>query len=148
MKTKTPSTWTRNSLARKAGVGAETLRFYEQKGLLPAPTRNGSGYRIYNEDDLARLDFIRRSQELGFSLQDIKQLLQLTGSIRTSRQKVKSFAAARLDQIRGKIRDLQAMERALGSLVHRCDGKGALQGCPIVEFLGSNPQPTGDHCHE
>lgn len=148
MKTETPSKWTRSNLARKAGVGAETLRFYEQKGLLPAPTRNGSGYRIYDDEDLARLDFIRRSQELGFGLQDIKQLLQLTGSIRTPRQKVKSFAEARLDQIRGKIRDLQAMEQALGALVHRCDGKGALQGCPIVEFLGSKNHTEGGHCHE
>jgi Hg(II)-responsive transcriptional regulator len=148
MKTQTPTKWTRSRLAKKAGVGAETLRFYEQKGLLPAPSRNGSGYRIYQEDDLARLEFIRRSQELGFSLHDIKQLLQLTGSIRTPRQKVRSFAEARLDQIRCKIRDLQAMERALGSLVHRCDGKGALKGCPIVEFLDSNHHPIGDQCHE
>src|SRR5690606_40978901 len=67
------------------------FRSYEQKGLLPPPERNGSGYRIYDEKDLARLHFIRRSQELGFSLQDIKQLLQLTGSILTPRREVKSF---------------------------------------------------------
>ncbi len=148
MKEQAPSTWTRSRLARRAGVGAETLRFYEQKGLLPPPERNGSGYRIYDEKDLARLHFIRRSQELGFSLQDIKQLLQLTGSILTPRREVKSFAQARLDHIRGKIQALQAMEQALGALVDRCNGKGALHGCPIAEFLGSKNHPTGDPCHE
>jgi DNA-binding transcriptional MerR regulator len=97
-----PSTWTRAALAKKAGVGAETLRFYEQKGLLPTPGRNASGYRVYGDDDLVRLLFIRRAQELGFTLEDIKQLLQLTGSIRTPRQKVRAFAETRLALIRGK----------------------------------------------
>jgi Hg(II)-responsive transcriptional regulator len=148
MKREIPSDWTRSALAKKAGVGSETLRFYEQKGLLPTPRRNGSGYRVYGNEDLLRLLFIRRSQELGFSLSDINQLLKLTGSIRTSRQKVRTFARTRLDLIREKIRDLRAMERALGSLVTQCDGKGALQGCPIVEFLGGETVEIKEHCHE
>ena len=150
MKREVTPTWTRAALAKKAGVGPETLRFYEQKGLLQTPRRNDSGYRIYKDEDLTRLQFIRRSQELGFSLSDIKQLLQLTGNIRTSRQKVRTFAEARLALIRQKIRDLRAMERALGSLVTQCDGKGALQGCPIVEFLGGETLETKEntHCHE
>lgn len=143
-----PPTWTRARLAKQAGVGAETLRFYEQKGLLPEPRRSGAGYRLYGQDDLARLQFIRRAQELGFSLQDIQQLLELTGSIRTPRREVRKFAGERLASIRRKIRDLQAMERALGSLVTRCDGKGALQGCPIVEFLGGENTERQEHCHE
>lgn len=143
-----PSTCTRATLAKKAGVGSETLRFYEQKGLLPTPSRNGSGYRVYGDDDLVRLLFIRRAQELGFSLEDIKQLLQLTGSIRTPRQKVRAFAETRLALIRQKIRDLRAMERALGGLVTQCDGKGALRGCPIVEFLGGETIEIKEHCHE
>ncbi|MES2476896.1 MAG: MerR family transcriptional regulator [Verrucomicrobiota bacterium] len=150
MKREVTPTWTRAALAKKAGVGPETLRFYEQKGLLQTPRRNDSGYRIYKDEDLTRLRFIRRSQELGFSLNDIKQLLQLTGNIRTSRQKVRTFAEARLALIRQKIRDLRAMERALGSLVTQCDGKGALQGCPIVEFLDGETVETKEniHCHE
>jgi MerR family copper efflux transcriptional regulator len=148
MKEKTTPKWTRTALAREAGVGAETLRFYEQKGLLTEPARNGSGYRIYELADLERLRFIRRSQELGFSLQDIAQLLALTGNIRTPRKEVREFAAARLDLIRGKIHDLQAMERALGKLVSDCDGKGAMKGCPIVEFVaGGNSNGKGG-CHE
>jgi len=138
MNKKTEPSWTRGALAKAAGVGAETLRFYETKGLLGEPRRNASGYRIYTAGDLERLRFIRRSQELGFSLLDIGHLLDLTGNIRTPRKKVREFAAARLETIRGKIRDLQAMELALGKLVTECDGKGPLQGCPIADFV------TGD----
>ncbi|MES2658597.1 MAG: MerR family transcriptional regulator [Verrucomicrobiota bacterium] len=140
--------WTRAALAKEAGVGAETLRFYEQKGLLAEPARNSSGYRVYQAADLERLKFIRRSQELGFSLQDIAQLLELTGNIRTPRKKVREFATARLEVIRGKIRDLQAMERALGTLVAGCDGKGPLKGCPIAEFVVDGNANKKGGCHE
>lgn len=150
MKEKPPSTWTRTTLAKLAGTGAETLRFYEQKGLLEEPPRSASGYRLYREADLERLHFIRRSQDLGFRLHDIKQILDLTGNIKTPRKKVRDFAEARLSVIREKIIHLQAMERALGSLVARCDGKGALKGCPIAEFIGGTLtlKSTGEPCHE
>jgi MerR family transcriptional regulator, copper efflux regulator len=148
MKQETTACWTRAAFSKAAGVGAETLRFYEQKGLLGTPARNASGYRVYGETDLERLQFIRRSQDLGFSLHDISQLLQLSGNIRTPRKKVREFAAARLDLIRTKIRNLQAMERALGKLVEECDGKGPMSGCPIIEFVaGENFEPKGK-CHE
>jgi DNA-binding transcriptional MerR regulator len=144
-----PSHWTRASLAKLAGIGPETLRYYEQKGLLEEPLRNPSGYRIYRDADLERLQFIRRSQDLGFSLQDIRQILDLTGNLKTPRKKVRDFAAARLTLIREKITHLRAMENALGSLVARCDGKGALKGCPIAEFIGGSPlNPHQDSCHE
>ena len=148
--TKHPSPMlTRAALAKLAGVGSETLRFYEQKGLLATPHRNASGYRQYGSGDLERLQFIGRAQELGFSLQDIKQLLDLTGNIRTPRRKVREFAEARLAVIRRKLRDLKAMERALSGLVGRCDGRGELKGCPIADFVSgeiSTPQPI--NCHE
>lgn len=147
MKEKTPPTWTRAGLAKAAGVGAETLRFYEQKGLVEEPRRSASGYRLYQESDLERLRFIRRSQDLGFSLQDIKQILELTRDIRTPRRKVRDFAEAKLETIRRKISDLRAMESALAGLVVRCDGKGALKGCPIAEFIGGHPTPISN-CHE
>lgn len=140
---------TRAALARKAGVGPETLRFYEQKGLLAAPRRSAAGYRLYPESEVERLEFIGRAQRLGFSLSEIKQLLQLTGSIRTRRKEVRDFAEARLAAIRQKIRDLKAMERALSGLVRRCDGRGGLAGCPIAEFMGGAPSHiTGGACHE
>ncbi len=147
MKEKLTPTWTRTALAKAAGVGAETLRFYEQKGLIEKPQRSASGYRLYQESDLERLQFIRRSQDLGFSLQDIRQILDLTHNIRTPRKKVRDFAEARLSVIRQKIRDLRAMESALGKLVARCDGKGALRGCPIAEFIGGQTS-NENQCHE
>lgn len=137
MKTKTPSLLTRASAAKRAGIGPETLRFYEQKGLLSTPRRSAAGYRLYGEADLERLDFISRAQELGFSLQDIKQLLALTGNIRTPRKKVRDFAEGRLVLIRRKIRDLKVMEKTLSGLVTQCDGRGELKGCPIADFVGS-----------
>jgi MerR family transcriptional regulator, copper efflux regulator len=85
--------------------------------------------------DLDRLHFINRSQGLGFSLQDIKHLLQFTENIRTPRKEVREFAETRLSIVRQKIRDLRAMERALGILVKQCDGHGTLNECPIVEFV-------------
>ncbi|HRX55447.1 MAG TPA: heavy metal-responsive transcriptional regulator [Verrucomicrobiales bacterium] len=149
MSTRTLPPLTRTALARKAGVGPETLRFYEQKGLLNEPRRNASGYRLYEESDLERLAFIARAQTLGFSLQDIKQLLELTGNIRTPRGKVRDFAETRLAVIRRKIRDLRAMERALSALVNRCDGRGELHGCPIADFVsGDKTTITKVNCHE
>lgn len=141
MKAKDNPKLTRAVVARMAGVGLETLRFYEQKGLLEEPERNEAGYRIYTPEALERLAFIARAQDLGFSLTDIRQLLDLTGDIRTPRKKVRDFAKARLEIIRKKIRDLKAMEKTLTKLLDRCDGQGALQGCPIAEFIGG-------HCHE
>jgi len=150
MKTKeTSASWTRSALARQMGIGPETLRFYEQKGLLVKPLRSAAGYRQYGVADVERLAFIRRAQELGFSLQDIKQLLTLTGNIRTPRKKVRDFSEARLAVIRQKIRDLKAMEKALSGLVKRCDGSGELKGCPIVDFVaGGSENLKGGNCHE
>lgn len=141
--------WTRAAVARLAGMGPETLRFYEREGLLDEPARSAAGYRLYGQADLERLGFIRRAQDLGFSLQEIRRLLDLTGDIRTPRKKVRDFAAARLEVIRRKIRDLKAMEETLSGLLSRCDGKGALKGCPIAGFIGGDtiPQPQEGGCH-
>lgn len=155
MKSETSSVRTRAALAKAAGVGPETLRFYEKKGLLEKPARNAAGHRLYSAADLERMRFIGRAQLLGFSLQDIGQLLTLTGgSLRAPRRMVRGIASARLEEIRQKIRDLKSMESALSRLVSQCDGKGALQGCPIAEFISgampdaaSTPNPSKT-CHE
>lgn len=145
----TSSSWTRSAVASRMGIGPETLRFYEQKGLLSKPRRSAAGYRLYGAADMERLAFIRRAQDLGFSLLDIKQLLALTGSIKTPRKKMRDFAEARLAVIRQKIRDLKAMEKALSGLVTRCDGRGELKGCPIAEFVGGKSKNSnGEKCHE
>lgn len=149
MKAITVPVWTRASLAKAAGVGVETLRFYEQKELLGMPERNASGYRIYDEGDLERLQFISRSQELGFSLSEIKELMELTGNTRTPKAKVREVAGVRLASIREKIKTLRAMEKALGSLVEQCDGTGAIKGCPIIDFIGGKIRTKKQgKCHE
>ncbi|HWB01464.1 MAG TPA: MerR family transcriptional regulator [Verrucomicrobiales bacterium] len=149
MKAKIPSAaWTRAALSKLAGTGLETLRFYEEKGLLGKPQRNASGYRIYGAEDLERLQFIQRAQDLGFSLQEIGELIRLTGDITTPRKKVRELAAERLEEIKRKLATLRAMERALGNLVKQCDGKGELQGCPIAEFVGGKNTQTKGGCHE
>ena len=130
-------------------MGAETLRFYEQKGLLGKPKRNEAGYRMYGPGDLSRLEFIGRAQKLGFSLQDIKQLLDFTSDIRTPRKRLREFAEARLRVIRRKVEDLRAMEKALSSLVDQCDGRGELKGCPIADYVVAQPEACGGgSCHE
>jgi MerR family copper efflux transcriptional regulator len=146
-RTKAPS-FTRATLAKAAGVGAETLRFYEKKGIIQPPGRTASGYRIYEQGDLDRLQFIQRAQGLGFSLEEIKELLALTGDIKTPRRKVREFAGARLSTIRQKIKALRAMERALSALVDECDGSGPLKGCPIAEFVGGKTNKSIGGCHE
>lgn len=143
-----PLAFTRATLAKAAGVGIETLRFYEQKQVTALPARNSSGYRVYGQSDLDRLQFIQRAQNLGFSLGEIRELMGLTGNIRTPRAKVRKLAEARLTSIRQKIKTLRAMERALGALVEKCDGSGPLTGCPIVEFVGGNNQKSKGGCHE
>ena len=148
MDTKKAPAFTRASLAKAAGVGAETIRFYEQKQVLREPERNASGYRVYGQGDLEQLLFIQRAQGLGFSLEEIKELMALTGNIRTPRRKVREFAKARLATIREKIATLTAMERALGELVDKCDGTGPLKGCPIVEFVGNSGCGARGGCHE
>ena len=149
MATKKQSPLTRAALAKLSGVGPETLRFYEQKGLLEPPHRNAAGYRQYSDSDLGRLEFIGRAKGLGFSLQDIKHLLELTGDIHTPRKMVRDYAEARLTVIRRKIKDLKAMERILSGLVGRCDGRGELKGCPIADFVGGEiPTSKKGDCHE
>jgi len=135
MRTNQPSALTRASVAELTGINPETLRYYEKEGLLDPPQRSATGYRLYGEEDLKRLNFVSRSKELGFSLRDIKEFIDLTGNPRTPRKELRDFANHRLRLIREKIRDLRAMEKALSSLVSECDGQGEVNGCPIADFV-------------
>jgi Hg(II)-responsive transcriptional regulator len=122
-------------LAKRAGVNVETLRFYERKGLLPMPPRRPSGYREYPPGDVRRIRFIKRAQELGFSLGEIRDLLALRGLRGATAAEVQSRAEAKLADIRRKIADLGAIERALEKLTDACPGKGPLDECPILQHL-------------
>lgn len=122
-------------LAEAAGVAVETVRFYEQQGLLPKPKRSTGGYRLYPDSMLERLRFIRRAKELGFSLQEIKNLLRLQDH-GGSHAKVKKISSAKLAEIDEKIRDLQSIRDVLSHLVKQCDGSSAsLKSCPIIQSL-------------
>ena len=123
-------------VARRAGVGVETVRFYERRGLLDEPARGTSGYRHYAEDVVARLRFIRRAKELGFSLKEIKDLLALRVDPATTCAEVKARAEGKIADIEAKIQALRRMKKALHKLTTACSGRGPTSECPILEALG------------
>jgi len=127
-------------VARLTGVGVETVRFYEHQGLLDAPDRKDSGYRQYGEDVVARLRFIRRAKELGFTLKEIHELIALRLDPAASCAEVKERAAAKIADIEVKIRDLQEIRKALIRLTTSCQGSGPVQGCSILEALDLGPR--------
>jgi Hg(II)-responsive transcriptional regulator len=120
-------------VSQLSGVKIETIRFYETKGLLQEPLRRESGYRQYQPDVLTRLRFIKKAQNLGFSLSEIKQLLMLELNPQTTRTEIKSIALGKILHIQNKIQDLQNMKKTLMKLTEQCSGKGKIEGCPILE---------------
>lgn len=128
-------------LAKTASVGVETIRFYEREGLMAAPERTASGYRLYPPEAAERLGFIRRAKGLGFSLAEIRELLGLAAPS-GDRAKVKALADHKLAEIDQRIAELRRMRQALAELDHQCSGHGPVEGCPIIEAL------TQEHGHE
>lgn len=132
-------TLTIGRLAAAAGVGIDTVRYYERSGLLPAPARSASGYRRYGEAELRRLRFIRRAQRLGFTLTEIDELLAL------SRQRdiaaVRRQAADKLADVDARIRELTRMRAALGALFEACPGHEREAPCPILSALSEEELP-------
>ncbi|MGI9301407.1 MAG: MerR family transcriptional regulator [Gammaproteobacteria bacterium] len=121
-------------LAKAANVGVETIRFYEREGLLPPAPRSASGYRVFSDADVRRLRFIRRGKDLGFTLQEINELLALQeGGGR--RDAVKALTERKVHDIEAKIRDLEQIKDVLAGLSRRCSGRGPVKGCPIIEAL-------------
>ena len=121
-------------VARQAGVGVETVRFYERQGLLAEPQRRASGYRQYDHEAVAVLRFIRRAKELGFTLKEIKARLDATAT----RAKVREQARAKVADIEARIADLGRMRDVLTKLIKKCHGNGSASGCPILETLKGN----------
>lgn len=122
-------------IARRAGVGVETVRFYERQGLIEEPARRASGYRQYGEEVVDRLRFIRQAKELGFTLAEIRELLSLRVDPASTCADVKGRAEAKIADIDEKIRTLQRMKRALVKLTTACGGDGPSSKCPILESL-------------
>jgi MerR family transcriptional regulator, mercuric resistance operon regulatory protein len=121
-------------LSRLTGVNIETIRYYERIGMLPPPPRTASGRRAYESRDLRILAFIRRSRELGFSLDEIRTLLRLGGPEKASCREVRAIATHHLEDIRAKLADLRKLERLLTRTVARCSGKTA-PDCPVLDIL-------------
>ena len=122
-------------VARRAGIGVETIRFYEREGLLTAPVRRDSGYRFYTERAISRIRFIRRAKELGFSLKEIKELLQLRRNSSSTCEDIREKAEAKIANVEAKIAMLKKMKQALTELSLACKGRTSLGECPILEFL-------------
>ena len=120
-------------LAERAGVNIDTIRYYERNGFLPPPSRRPSGYRQYAETDVGRLRFIRRAKKLGFTLDQIAELLSL--SARRDARGVKRRAQRRLTVVEQKIRELRRIRRGLTFLIAAGPGRGALEPCPIIAAL-------------
>jgi len=135
VKTAAPKPLTIGLVARRAGVGVETVRFYERQGLIEEPPRRLSGYREYDDEVVARLGFIRRAKELGFTLKEIKELLSLRRDPSTPAADVKRRAEAKIADIESKIRTLQKMKTALQRLTSACRGHATSAECPLLHAL-------------
>ena len=120
--------------AQEAGVNVQTLRYYERRGLLPRPRRRSSGYREYEANDVRVVRFIKRAQELGFSLDEVEQLIRLRGVTSAERHRVRAIADGKIAEIDRKLARLKSMRRALAGLVADCH-RGGGATCPIIEAL-------------
>ena len=127
------SAMTIGRLAKQAGVNIDTIRYYERNGLIPQPTRRLSGYREYGPTDVARLRFILRAKDLGFTLAEIAELLSSSADRDVSG--VKRRTEHRLQQVEHKIKELQRVRRGLKTLIDACPGHGDLERCPIIAAL-------------
>ena len=125
-------------LAQRAGVGVETIRFYEREGLISEPPRRPSGYRDYPLETVARIVFIRRAKHLGFTLKEINELLDLRVRPRRNCSQVKQSADAKIADIEGKIASLRRMRRALKDLTRACEERTPTTECPILASLGKS----------
>ena len=123
-------------LSRRTGVPIDTVRYYEKQRLLPPPTRSASGYRHYEADDVPRLNFIRRAKVLGFTLDEIRDLLALSSARDGDMAAIRAAAADKLADVERRLAELTRMRDGLRTLVEACPGHGALDQCPIVGALG------------
>lgn len=126
-------------LAKQAGVGIDTVRYYERDGLLAPAGRLASGYRRYGATELRRLRFIRRAKALGFSLEEIRSLLTLSEERSVAR--IKQTAEARLADIDARIDELERIRTGLRTLIDACPGHGRAESCPILNAL-TQEEPT------
>jgi MerR family mercuric resistance operon transcriptional regulator len=132
----TPELLKRAELASRSGCNIETIRYYEKVGMLPDPPRSAAGYRLYRDHHVARLRFILRARELGFSLEDIRGLLQLVDGGTQTCAEVKARTERHLADVRTRIADLKRIERVLARTAKQCSGN-AVPECPVLDALAS-----------
>lgn len=132
------SSLTIGTVAKRVGVAIDTIRYYEREGLLPEPVRRASGYRSYGAGTIAQLRFIRRAKDLGFTLQEIRELLALSADRQHGVKAVKQRAQRRLDALDVRIAELQRVRDGLAQLVESCPGHGKPEDCPILRALADD----------
>lgn len=133
-------------LAKLTHISKVTIRYYERAGLLPQTTRRPSGYRVYPESIIARIRFIKNAKSVGFTLEEIHELLSLQVHKNTTSQDIRQRTLKKQHAVQEKITALQKMENALKQLVASCDGMMPLHQCPILEALYAEDEHA--HCHE
>lgn len=127
---------TRSEVAEKAGVNPKTLRYYERKEFIPTPPRSDGGFRLYDDSYVERLRFIKRAKDLGFTLAEIKGLLDLRVDDDATCQDVKVQAEEKVEEVEAKIRDLRQVRDALITLAEDCQGvDGPTSDCPILDAM-------------
>lgn len=135
----TTNTLTTGEVAERAGVNVQTVRYYERRGLIPEPPRSSGGFRQYRPEHVARIRFIKRAQELGFTLEEAHELLSLRATPDADRADVRAVAQEKRDEVQQKIDDLQRIQATLNHLITACEGHGSTDDCPILHALEDHP---------
>jgi len=135
--------FTIGKLAEAASVGIETVRFYERKGLLKQPSKNGAGFRHYEDGDATRIRFIKRSQELGFTLREIKDLFVLDATRKTKCSDYGVRIERKMEEVDGKIKDLQRLKGALGEILELCEDHPGGAECHILDCFENGCKMSG-----
>jgi MerR family mercuric resistance operon transcriptional regulator len=131
---------TRGMLAERSGCNIETIRYYERIGILPPPPRSQGGHRLYGPELIKRLTFVRRSRELGFTLEEIRQLLRLVDGRNYTCAQVETLAHQHSQDIRQKIADLRTLKSVLDTMAAQCSGE-TVPDCPIIDALFDSQMP-------
>ena len=131
-------------VAKATGIKVVTLRYYEQLGLVPAPVRTNGNYRAYSVDDLRRLRFIRRCRDLGFTLDQVRELLRLSSKKNQKCSEVDRITRRHLTDVEKKISDLKLLAKVLQRISSRCRGDGLIADCRIIEALSPDASTGGE----
>lgn len=143
----TTVTLTTGEVANQAGVNLQTVRYYERRGLIPEPPRTGGGFRQYAPEAVGRIRLVKRAQELGFTLDEIEELLALRADEGADAVEVKRLAEAKAADIAAKIRDLERMKATLDALAAACSGEGSTGDCSILHALDASIREHDTQLH-